>query len=115
MEFTSATIAELDAASSTTYDSQNFGIVKMSHDGKVIDYNNWQSKFTGMSKDAVMGKHFFSQVAPCTNNFMVSQKYESSSELNEALDYTFTLKMSPTMVKLRMLKNGRNQYLLCNH
>ena len=113
MEFTTCSIDELDAAPSATLDSQAFGIVKMSHDGKVTEYNSWQSTFTGMSKSGALGKHFFSLVAPCMNNFMVAQKYEDAASLDESLDYTFTLKMAPTPVKLRLLKGLDAQYLLC--
>lgn len=112
MDFGSASIDDLDGADTSALNSEGFGIVKMAHDGSVTDYNDWQSKFTGMSKDAVMGKHFFTQVAPCTNNFMVGQKYDSNDTLDESIDYTFTLKMSPTPVKLRMLKGSGAQYLL---
>ena len=114
MNFNSVSINELNGATTASYDSAGFGIVKMDHDGKVTDYNSSQVSHTGMSKAAVMGKHFFSQVAPCTNNFMVAQKYENNPSLNEAIDYTFTLKMAPTPVKLRMLKDSSNQYLLCD-
>ncbi|WP_119395087.1 photoactive yellow protein [Salinibius halmophilus] len=114
MNFANVSVADLDSASTSAMNGAAFGIVKMSHDGKVTDYNDWQSKFTGMSKSAVIGKHFFSQVAPCTNNFMVSQKYDAGATLDESLDYTFTLKMAPTPVKLRLLKGANSQYLLCN-
>lgn len=113
MNFSSVKLSDLDGSTSAAMNSAAFGIVKMDHSGNVTDYNDWQAKFTGMSKDATMGKHFFTQVAPCTNNFMVSGKYDSSASLDEGLDYTFTLKMSPTPVKLRLLKGGSTQYLLC--
>lgn len=114
MNFDTVNLSQLDGASSAALNAAAFGIVKMSHDGKVTDYNDWQSKFTGISKENTIGKHFFSQVAPCTNNFLVSQKYDSNPSLDEKLDYTFTLKMAPTPVKLRLLKGPNTQYLLCN-
>ena len=105
-------LSKLDSASASQLDAESFGIVKMDHTGKVIEYNSAQSKFTGMQKNNVIGKHFFSEVAPCTNNFMVAQQYDSNATLDQTLDYTFTLKMSPTPVKLRLLKGASNQYLL---
>ena len=81
MNFSSVTIDQLNAASTPNLNAANFGVVKMSHDGKVTDYNDNQEKHTGMSKSAVMGKHFFTQVAPCTNNFMVAQKFENENSL----------------------------------
>ena len=105
-------LSALNSASSAQLDAQDFGIVKMDHSGAVVDYNKAQSALTSMQKNSVKGKHFFSEVAPCTNNFLVSQKYQSNQTLDESLDYTFTLKMSPTPVKLRLLKDDRGQYLL---
>jgi hypothetical protein len=43
---------------------------------------------------------------------MVSQRYSDSEALDEEMDYTFTLKMAPTPVRLRMLKDDTSQYLL---
>lgn len=114
MNFSSVTIDQLNAASTPNLNAANFGVVKMSHDGKVTDYNDNQEQHTGMSKSAVMGKHFFTQVAPCTNNFMVAQKFENENSLDSKIPYTFTLKMAPTPVTLRLLKDNQNQYLLCD-
>jgi len=114
MNFASVTIDQLNSASTSDYNAAGFGIVQMSHDGKVTDYNSNQAEHTGMSKSAVMNKHFFTQVAPCTNNFMVAQKFENEASLDNKLPYTFTIKMAPTPVNLRLLKDTKHQYLLCD-
>jgi len=56
---------------------------------------------------------FFTEVAPCTNNYLVAGRFEEESTLDETIDYTFTVKMRPTQVKLRLLKDDRaeRQYL----
>ncbi|MEE4244741.1 MAG: hypothetical protein V2I33_04990 [Kangiellaceae bacterium] len=113
MSFESITIGDLNSQNTSALNAHNYGVVKMDHSGTVTDYNNSQSEHTGMSKDAVMGKHFFTQVAPCTNNFMVSQKYDSAEGLDETVPYTFTIKMAPTPLTLRLLKDSSSQYLLC--
>jgi len=114
MNFANVSIGQLNSASSSDLNAARFGIVQMSHDGKVTDYNNNQAEHTGMSKAAVMGKHFFTQVAPCTNNFMVAQKFENEASLDSSVPYTFTIKMAPTPVQLRLLKDNQKQYLLCD-
>ena len=43
---------------------------------------------------------------------MVAQKYDKGAALDENLPYTFTLKMEPTPVKLRLIKDNSAQYLL---
>jgi photoactive yellow protein len=114
MNFSNISINELNRASSSDFNAAKFGIVKMDHKGTVTDYNDNQATHTGMSKGAVMGKHFFTQVAPCTNNFLVGQKFEKETSLDNKLAYTFTIKMAPTPVNLRLLKDTSAQYLLCD-
>ena len=62
----------------------------------------------------MIGRNFFSEVGPCTNNFMVAQRFEEELMLDEVLPYVFTLKMKPRRVNLRLLKSpdARRQYLL---
>ncbi len=92
----------------------SFGVIKMSKDGVVEAVNNAEIELTGLSRSAFMGKNFFTQVAPCTNNYMVAEKYRKQDELDEAIPYVFTYMMKPTPVHLRMLKSPSydSQYLL---
>jgi photoactive yellow protein len=114
MNFASISINDLNRSSTSDFNAANFGIVKMDLNGTVTDYNDNQAQHTGMSKGAVMGKHFFTQVAPCTNNFLVAQKFQNEATLDNKLGYTFTIKMAPTPVNLRLMKDSSAQYLLCN-
>jgi photoactive yellow protein len=59
---------------------------------------------SGLTPSRVVGRLFFSEVAPCTNNFMVAFRFEQEPELDSTIDYVFTLKMSPTPVRLRLLR-----------
>jgi hypothetical protein len=67
-----------------------------------------------MSRDRVLGRHFFSEVAPCTNNYLVATRYEEEPALDEVIPYVFTLRMRPTPVELRLLKQpgAARMYLL---
>jgi hypothetical protein len=38
------------------------------------------------------------------NNFLVAQRFEEASEVDEVIDYVLTLRMRPTKVRLRMLQ-----------
>ena len=98
--------AELDALS--------FGVVGMDPDGNVLQYNQAEARLAGLSKERVVGCNFFDEVAPCTNNYMVAGRFDDEPQLDETLNYVFTLKMKPTKVVLRMLKSPGldRQYLL---
>ncbi len=106
-------LTELESATTASLDAAAFGIVRMKSDGAALDYNAYESKLSGLSKEGVVGKSFFTQVAPCTNNFMVAERYQESGALDAVVDYVFTYKMKPTKVRLRLLKRAgaAEQYL----
>lgn len=105
----------LDNNPETVFDNLTFGVVKMNYDGQVTYYNKTQSGISGVAPENAKGKHFFTQVAPCTNNFMVSEKYKAD-KLDETLAYMFTYITQPTPVTLRLIKgNAGNQYLLAKN
>jgi photoactive yellow protein len=107
-------LPQLEAASEEALDSLPFGIIRMAADTRVTAYNQYESNLSGLSPVNVKGRYFFTEVAPCTDNFMVAQKFQDCSELDEVIDYVFTFRMRPTRVKLRLLKSAsaQNQYLL---
>lgn len=116
LNFEDPTLAQwLDANAEQSYDALPFGVVKMNYDGIVTYYSKGQSDLSGVMPENAKGKHFFTQVAPCTNNFMVSEKYKADS-LDEIMPYMFTYITKPTPVTLRLIKgtNG-NQYLLAKN
>jgi photoactive yellow protein len=102
----------LDSNTEESYDTLTFGVVQMNGQGIVTAYNTYLSVIGGISKENAIGKQFFSQVAPCTNNFMVAEKYRQES-LDEELPYIFTYVTQPTPVILRLIKGKKGtQYLL---
>jgi photoactive yellow protein len=111
-----AGLAQLEAMSAQGLDELPFGVVRMRADGEVVAYNAWESKMAGLSKERVLSRNFFSDVAPCTNNFMVAERFLTEPELDATLDYVFTLRMKPTPVKLRLLRSATadHMYLLVN-
>lgn len=113
MTFNAPKISEwLDANPADNFDSLSFGVVKMDYNGFVVSYSHSLYILTGVSKENAVGKHFFTQVAPCTNNFMIAEKYKLP-ELDETLPYMFTYITKPTPVELRLIKGSNgNQYML---
>lgn len=89
------------------FDDYPFGIVVMDRSGTVLAYNSDEARRAGLSRDRVLGRHFFTDIGPCTNNYLVAQRYEDATEqgidLDEQLDYVFTFRMRPTPVRLRLL------------
>ena len=94
----------LELADDAALDAVAFGVVAMAEDGTVIRYNRAESQLSELPPEDVIGRHFFSQVAPCTNNFMVAYRFETEPVLDAVIDYVFTFLMRPTAVRLRLLK-----------
>ena len=104
----------LDELAVEALDRLDFGVVRMDRAGQVLAYNTAEAELSGLAAAGVVGQDFFVQVAPCTNNYLVAQRYRDESELDETIDYVFTFRMLPTPVRLRMLKrsDSPHQYLV---
>ncbi|MBD5634478.1 MAG: hypothetical protein IAI49_08380 [Candidatus Eremiobacteraeota bacterium] len=87
------------------FDDLPFGLVAMRLDGTITAYNRYESECTGFSAAQCVGLNFFTDVGQCTNNFLVSGRFDEETTLDETIDYVFTLKMRPTRVRLRLLKD----------
>ncbi len=104
----------LEAASAQQIDDAPFGIVAMAPDGIVVAYNKAEAAAARLNPSRVVGQHFFRSVAPCTNNALIAGRFEAGGVLDATIDYVFTLRMLPTPVRLRLLRDpaARRMYLL---
>lgn len=94
----------LSTATVVELDSLPYGVIAMGLDGTVEAYNLAESKLAGLTPERVLGKNFFSNVAPCTNNFMVAHRFETEADLDAVIDYVLTLRMTPKKVHMRLMR-----------
>ena len=107
VDFRSPTLfAWLENATAEALDSLTFGVVAIARDGSVERYNLAESKLSGLTPSRVVGRNFFTSVAPCTNNFMVAHRFETESEIDDVINYVFTFRIAPLKVRLRLLKRS---------
>ncbi len=94
-------------------DDYNFGIVKLDDEGIIQIYNQYcVDHFGGFRKEDAVGKNYFTQVAPCSNNFLFSGRFKrgvAGNDLDFEFDYCFTYKISPTNVKVRLYRDNQSQ------
>jgi photoactive yellow protein len=95
----------LDKSAVTELDSLDFGVIGMTRDGTVTAYNRAEATLSGLTPSRVIGRHFFTAVAPCTNNYLVAHRFEVEETLDDTINYVFTLRMAPQSVHLRLLKS----------
>lgn len=93
--------------SATQIDGLAFGAVQLDSTGRILQYNAAEGAITGRDPKAVIGKNFFTDVAPCTNTPAFKGEFDKgvkAGSLNAMFEYTFNYQMQPTKVKVHMKK-----------
>lgn len=95
----------------------DFGVIRLDDEGVVQFYSRSESELSGIDPEEAAGRNFFTDLAPCSNNriFMGSfRKGVDSGDLDERFTYTFTYKMRPTLVDIRLYRDdeGTNWLLV---
>jgi photoactive yellow protein len=88
-------------------DGLAFGAIQLDKDGNIKSYNAAEGALTGRDPDEVIGKNFFEEVAPCTNEKGFRDVFEkgvANDDLNTLLEWTFDHLMTPTKVQVHMKK-----------
>lgn len=95
------------ALSPADRDALDFGVIGFDRSTHVVQYNAYESQAARLDPSRALGKHLFIEVAPCMNNYLVAQRFESAGLDGQALDetvpYVLTFRMRPTPVQLRLL------------
>ncbi|KAA8984507.1 MULTISPECIES: photoactive yellow protein [Gammaproteobacteria] len=89
-------------------DQLAFGAINLDANGKILSYNKAEGEITGRKPEEVIGKNFFTEVAPCTKTddfFGKFQEGVKSGNLSTMFEYTFDYQMKPTKVKVHMKKS----------
>jgi len=101
-----------------TLNEAPFGVVRLDDDGTVRFYNRYESELSGVDPSTAVGKNFFTQLAPCSNNQLFQGQFEDGVRrdyLDERFTYTFTYKMRPTLVDVRLYRDAAGQNWVLIH
>jgi photoactive yellow protein len=88
-------------------DDLAFGAVQLDPTGAILAYNVAEGSITGRDPKSVIGKNFFTEVAPCTNSKGFRDVFDNgvkAGRLNALLEWTFDNKMAATKVQVHMKK-----------
>ena len=90
--------------SNAEIDQLAFGAIQLDANGNILQYNETEGAITGRSPSQVIGKNFFTHVAPCTNTPKFKGAFDKvvKDRGSVMLEYTFDYQMSPTKVKVHM-------------
>lgn len=103
---------KIDSISEQELDSLAYGVIQLDTQGTVLRYNAFESRLSGLSKDKVLGKNFFKQVAPCTD---VQQFYGcfrdgvAAGKLHATFRFHFAFKHRPCDVTVTLFYNNRDK------
>jgi photoactive yellow protein len=114
LEFRSDELAHhLAEASEEDLDKADFGIIRLDGGGAIQFYNKFEQRLSGYSPGDTIGKSFFEEIAPCTDSERFAGKFFAGfeeGELDEMFTYTFTYRMEPLIVTIRLLKDVDDEY-----
>lgn len=89
-----------------------FGAIQLDTTGRILRFNGFESKISGVAKAQAVGKMFFTEVAPCTN---VKEFYGRFKEgvarkrLHEKFRYHYSFKRNPLDVTITLFYSDLTQ------
>ena len=98
-------------------DTLPFGAIVVTLDGGIVAYNQYEARLARKDRDAVIGKNFFRDVAPCTavKSFQgrLQSFVRSKDRVSERFNYFFPFAHGPLEVTITFLKlRGKDQILI---
>lgn len=96
---------ELAQMSDAEIDELAFGAIEVDGSGRILRYNAAEGDISGRDPSEVIGKDFFTEVAPCTDTEDFRGRFREgveSGNLDLQLNYTFDYQMTPTQVRVKM-------------
>ena len=114
LEFGSAELPRhLSEATEEDLDYAAFGIIRLDENGIIEYYNKFEQRLSGYTHEQTVGQSFFEEIAPCTNTARFSGAFFEgiqSGDLDKTFTYTFTYRMEPLIVRIRLLMDRNSRY-----
>jgi photoactive yellow protein len=101
-----AILAEVGSLTPQELDLLPFGAIRLSTDGTITAYNQTEEKLANRKAEDVVGKNFFSEVAPCTRVKRFYGAFQAGverKELSEVFDFIFAFPTGARDVRIRMI------------
>ncbi len=102
-QITSQNLAD---TSPSEFDAMPFGMIRLDRAGVVKTYNEWEAKLARRTPRDVIGKNFFTEIAPCTNVAKFRGKLDqlaASGEKTYIFDYDFDFPWGTRRVRVRFV------------
>jgi photoactive yellow protein len=94
-------------------DSLPFGLISVSPDGVIEQYNSYESSLARLSKERVIGRNFFRDVAPCTAVQEFQGRFErfvsEQGSGAESFDFLFRFAWGTQHVKITFVRSEKTR------
>jgi photoactive yellow protein len=101
--------SEIDGLTDDEIDGLPFGAIQLDTDGKILKYNMYEAGMAGLDRGSVIGKNFFSEVAPCTAVQEFYGRFQRGVRmrvLHEKFRYHFAFRHKPIDVTITLFYSG---------
>jgi photoactive yellow protein len=96
-----AEIERIQGLGESEIDRLPFGAIRLDREGTILSYNRTEAELAGRKKESVLGKNFFTEVAPCTNVQEFAGTFREGvrqGKLHTIFPYIFDYQMDPRNV-----------------
>ena len=97
-------------------DELPFGAIVIDPDGTIREYNEYETRLSHFARQAVIGKNFFRDVAPCTavQGFegRLRSFLKTTDRVSESFDYFFPFPHGAVSVEITFLRLQRQGQIL---
>lgn len=98
----------IDSVAERDLDALPFGVIQLSRDGTILQYNRYEEDLARRRASDVIGKNFFTEVAPCTDVRAFAGRFREGvarGELHVTFDYVFAFS-PPKPVRVTLWYSG---------
>jgi photoactive yellow protein len=98
-------LERIDRMSAAELDALPFGAIRLDREGTILSYNRTESKLTGRDPKRVVGRNFFTDVAPCTNVQAFAGRFRegvAGGDMHVIFPYRFDFQMAPRDVTVTL-------------
>ena len=86
------------------------GAIQLDRTGKVLQFNDYESRLANLQKERVIGRNFFTEIAPCTNVQEFHGRFQKgvdAKHLHEKFRYHFAFKQNPRNVLVTLFYSDK--------
>jgi Transcriptional regulator containing PAS, AAA-type ATPase, and DNA-binding domains len=105
-------LAGVASMSDSDLDQLPFGAIRLDATGRILSYNQAEAKMTGRDPKRVIGRNFFTEVAPCTNVQAFAGRFRegmAAKNLHIVFPYRFDFEMAPRDVTVTLFYSEQTE------